>query len=181
MATVCAQKWWEGSSKGFEQSIVCTLLATLHILGAEKNSWQPCFSFSPVLRPYLFHYSFILPLKSFFHLFPSLKVYHHHHYHKIELARYSMTRSFHLSLSSIAIGSSSSLHPEGLFNGIFINLIIFYCIPWGFLSYWACTGFISCFLGFSPGNQNLPKPCCCSLLFLSAFGSNTTPHWRYIN
>ena len=70
----------------------------------------------------------------FFHLFPSLKVYHHHHYHKIELARYSMTRSFHLSLSSIAIDSSSSLHPEGLFNGIFINLIIFYCIPWGFLS-----------------------------------------------
>ena len=61
----------------------------------------------------------------FFHLFPSLKVYHHHHHHKIELARYSMTRSFHLSLSSIAIGSSSSLHPEGLFNGIFINLIIF--------------------------------------------------------
>ena len=61
----------------------------------------------------------------FFHLFPSLKVYHHHHYHKIELARYSMTRSFHLSLSSIAIGSSSSLHPEGLFNGISINLIIF--------------------------------------------------------
>ena len=117
----------------------------------------------------------------FFHLFPSLKVYHHHHYHKIELARYSMTRSFHLSLSSIAIGSSSSLHPEGLFNGIFINLIIFYCIPWGFLSYWACTGFMSCFLGFSPGNQNFPKPCCCSLLFLSAFGSNTTPHWRYIN
>ena len=62
VATVCARKWWEDSSKGFEQSIVCTL----HILGAEKNSWQPCFSFSPVLRPYLFHYSFILPLKSFF-------------------------------------------------------------------------------------------------------------------
>ena len=65
-----------------------------------------------------------------FLLSSTLKVYHHHHhhhhhYHKIELARYSMTRSFHLSLSSIAIGSSSSLHPEGLFNGIFINLIIF--------------------------------------------------------
>ena len=64
-----------------------------------------------------------------FLLSSTLKVYHHHHHHhhhhKIELARYSMTRSFHLSLSSIAISSYSSLHPEGLFNGIFINLIIF--------------------------------------------------------
>ena len=92
----------------------------------------------------------------FFHLFPSLKVYHHHHYHKIELARYSMTRSFHLSLSSIAIGSSSSLKVFIAFHGAFS-------------------------VRFSPGNQNFPKPCCCSLLFLSAFGSNTTPHWHYIH
>ena len=132
-------------------------IANLYLAGYFTYSWSGkeqlaallFFSASP---PPLFISLFIHSSpKVFFHLFPSLKVYHHHHHHhKIELARYSMTRSFHLSLSSIAIGSSSSLHPEGLFNGIFINLIIFYCIPWGFLSYWACTGFVSCFLGFSP-------------------------------
>ena len=38
------------------------------------------------------------------------------HHHQVELTRYSMTRSFHISLSSIAIGSSSSLHPVSSIN-----------------------------------------------------------------
>ena len=65
------------------------------------------------------------------------KNFHHHHYHhrQVKLTRYSMTRSFHISLWSIAIGSSSSLHPVSSINWpIYVGyrvihplLVLFYC------------------------------------------------------
>ena len=38
-------------------------------------------------------------------------ILHHHHHHQVELARHSLTRFFQLTLSSMAFGSSSNLHP----------------------------------------------------------------------
>ena len=40
-----------------------------------------------------------------------LKSYHHHHHHVVPLARISLTLSRHFSLSFIASGRSSGLHP----------------------------------------------------------------------
>ena len=37
--------------------------------------------------------------------------YHHHHHHDVRLARISLTLSLHVSLSFIASGRSSGLHP----------------------------------------------------------------------
>ena len=37
--------------------------------------------------------------------------FHHHHHHDVRLARISLTLSLHVSLSFIAFGRSSGLHP----------------------------------------------------------------------
>ena len=42
--------------------------------------------------------------------------YHHHHHHVVSLARISQTLSRHLSLSFIAFGGSSGLHPVSSHN-----------------------------------------------------------------
>ena len=38
-------------------------------------------------------------------------IFHHHHHHDVRLARISLTLSLHVSLSFIAFGRSSALHP----------------------------------------------------------------------
>ena len=38
-------------------------------------------------------------------------IYHHHHHHVVRLAQISLTLSLHVSLSFIASGRSSRLHP----------------------------------------------------------------------
>ena len=44
-------------------------------------------------------------------LFQELGLIHHHHHHVVRLARISLTLSLHVSLSFIASGRSSGLHP----------------------------------------------------------------------
>ena len=51
-------------------------------------------------------------LHSEFNYFPSSYGKNHHHHHDVRLARISLTLSLHVSLSFIALGRSSGLHPE---------------------------------------------------------------------
>ena len=43
-------------------------------------------------------------------------IYHHHHHHVVQLARISLTLSRHFSLSFVASGRSSGLHPISSHN-----------------------------------------------------------------
>ena len=55
------------------------------------------------LSKYFFYYIYI-------YIYIYICIYHHHH-HDVQLARISLTLSLHISLSFIAFGRSSGLHP----------------------------------------------------------------------
>ena len=49
--------------------------------------------------------------------YPNKYIHHHHHHHVVPLARISLTLSRHFSLSFIATGRPSGLHPRSSHSG----------------------------------------------------------------
>ena len=53
----------------------------------------------------------VISFQIYIYIYIYIRTYHHHHHHVVPLARISLTLSHHFSLSFIASGSSSGLHP----------------------------------------------------------------------
>ena len=60
---------------------------------------------------YLILMNYLYTVQWFRVLLSNTNHHHHHHHHVVRLARISLTLSLHVSLSSIASGRSSGLHP----------------------------------------------------------------------
>ena len=54
---------------------------------------------------------YLMPNSVYIYIYIYIYIYHHHHHHVVWLARISQTLSLHVSLSFIASGRSSGLHP----------------------------------------------------------------------
>ena len=93
-------------------NIICVCMNVLKVSIPPLNH---CFQQSRVwitlIKPLLWLHSILSHQKAMLYQHMKFKFYHCFHHHDMQLARISLTLSLHVSLSFIAFGRSSGLHP----------------------------------------------------------------------